>query len=202
VDESTEGNNYLKVTAAPIRHTVPCVGYVVEDLEFRDRNLKLSSLKDIVESNSEALEKIYRIKERVYNVIKLLGPGETFTFPDGTVVWAEDVLHDAIPSRKIVIMGDTCDGSDIAPFAAHADLLVHEATLAHFPEYASHHHPPSHRPCLRGREEEISYAQFERLTRERGHSTPNMAGRFAARIGIAPQPSLLADHRQGPSNSS
>lgn len=135
MDESTEDNNYLKVIAAPIRHTVPCVGYVVEDLEFKDRNVKVSSLREVVERNSEALEKIYRIKERVYNVIKLLGPGEVFTFPDGTLVRAEDVLHEAIPSRKIVIMGDTSDGSDIAPFATHADLLIHEATLAHFPEY-------------------------------------------------------------------
>lgn len=33
------------------------------------------------------------------------------------------------------------------------------------------------------REEDISYRQFEKLARDRGHSTPNMAGRFAAQIG-------------------
>jgi ribonuclease BN (tRNA processing enzyme) len=38
------------------------------------------------------------------------------------------------------------------------------------------------------REEQVSYAQFERLTRERGHSTPDMAGKFAAQIG-SPFPS-------------
>jgi ribonuclease Z len=135
VDEGTDDHNFLKVIAAPIRHTVPCVGYVVEDLEFRDRNLKVSSsLRELVERNAEALEKIYRVKERVYNVIKLLAPGQVFSFPDGTAVRAEDVLHEAIPSRKLVIMGDTSDGSDIAPFATQADLLIHEATLAYFPE--------------------------------------------------------------------
>lgn len=87
-----------------------------------------------MERNSEALEKLYRVKERVYNVIKLLGANETFTFPDGTVVQAEEVLHDPLQSRKIVIMGDTCDGSEIIPIAKNADLLVHEATLAYFPE--------------------------------------------------------------------
>lgn len=134
VDENTIDNNYLKVRAAPLRHTIPCVGYVIEDLEFKERNLKVDSLKEIVDRNSKALKDLYRVKERVYHVLKQLRENESFTFPDGTLVKAEDILHDPLQSRKIVILGDTCDSSKIASIAKNADLLIHEATLAYFPE--------------------------------------------------------------------
>jgi ribonuclease Z len=134
VDETTPSHNLFRVRAAPISHTVPCVGYVVEDAPIKERNLRVEALREIVERNAEALRERYRVKERVYNCLRTLGTGESFTFPDGTVVHAEEVLHSPLPSRKIVVMGDTCNGEAIAPLASGADLLVHEATSAYFAE--------------------------------------------------------------------
>ena len=58
-----------------------------------------------------------------------------------------DVLAPARPGRRVVILGDTCDSSDMIPIARGADLVVHEATNEN-----------SH----------------EMKCRENGHSTPSM----------------------------
>ena len=102
--------------------------------------------------------------------IQGLQPGESFTFPDQTVLKAEDVLRTRRKGRKIVIMGDTSSGHLIAPFAAGADVLVHEATNTWIPELEQN--------------SGIKNAQdLERMCRKHGHSTADMAGRFAAEIG-------------------
>ena len=61
-------------------------------------------------------------------------PGTKLTFPDGTILNADDILEPPRAGRKVVLMGDTCSGDMIAPLAMDADLLIHEATNAWFRE--------------------------------------------------------------------
>ncbi|KAI0822037.1 beta-lactamase-like protein [Trametes gibbosa] len=113
------------------------------------------------------------------------------------------VLNATAPlPRKLVILGDTYDPSPLIPLVfadplltaalpelnnylrldpaevgrvhVPVSLLVHEATDAYLPP-----HVDPHERTGRNRTEE----SVEAKTRERGHSTPAMAGAFARRIG-------------------
>lgn len=74
--------------------------------------------------------------------------------------------------RKIVILGDTYDPSAIIPLATNPSpsLLIHEATDAYIPRFID---PKATRLPEVVTEKALS----------RGHSTPQMAGEFARKIG-------------------
>ena len=104
----------LTVLAAPLKHRTICFGYVIQEQE------SLGKLDPNV------------LKEKgippgpLYAKLK---NGETITAPDGSLVTPKDALGMPRPGRKIVILGETCDSSEIEEIAAGADVLVHEATL-------------------------------------------------------------------------
>ena len=60
-------------------------------------------------------------------------------------------------------MGDTSDPSKLIPLSQNADVVIHEATNAYIPEL----------------DPGMSYASLQERTVSRGHSTPQMAGKFA-----------------------
>ena len=157
----------LCVTAAAMQHTVPCVGYVVTE-KHKTGRLRLEAVKDIVDKNFDALSKVFRNPMKVYATLKTLKATETFTFPDGTEVSAEDVLDPPRKGRKVVIMGDTCSGDSIANLSVDADIVVHEATNSWLEELDG----------ARYRD----YHALEGDTSAHGHSTPQMAGQFAKSV--------------------
>lgn len=61
-----------------------------------------------------------------------LKAGEPVTLENGRVVLPSEVLEDAIPGRKVCILGDCSSMLGEGPLALcnGADILVHEATLA------------------------------------------------------------------------
>lgn len=148
----------LRVSAAPLLHTCPCIGYVIHERPMPGR-LDPKLYEPHIKRNG--------IKKKVGRLYGRLCRGEDITLPDGTVLRGPDPR----PGRKIVILGDTHDPSAIAPLAQDADLLVHEATLAHLPGVD----PSTKRSD--------TYETVEERAKSRGHSTPQMAGAFAKSIG-------------------
>eukprot|EP00635_Sarcinochrysidales_sp_CCMP3193_P014087 CAMPEP_0118909384 /NCGR_PEP_ID=MMETSP1166-20130328/11983_1 /TAXON_ID=1104430 /ORGANISM="Chrysoreinhardia sp, Strain CCMP3193" /LENGTH=578 /DNA_ID=CAMNT_0006848809 /DNA_START=51 /DNA_END=1787 /DNA_ORIENTATION=- len=156
----------LTVLAAPMAHTVPCVGYVVTE-PGKPGKLDAKKVAPVVKRNSAAMAgKGIAHPKKVFAVIKNMLPGQVFTFPDGTKVRRDDVVADDIPGRVLVFAGDTADASRLLPLLpSPPDLVVHEATNAHLLPWDSHLDPLAVR----------------RLTAQHGHSTPEMAADFAKR---------------------
>lgn len=145
----------VRVSAAPILHSVPCVGYVVDELPVPGK------------MNPQQYISALKRTGTPMSAMRRLQQGESVTLPDGTV------LHGPArkPGRRIVILGDTHDPSPIAGLAEGACLLVHEATNAHLPGVDP------------GTKEADTFETVEVRAKSRGHSTPQMAGAFAKRIG-------------------
>eukprot|EP01037_Dinobryon_pediforme_P039139 gene39139-47540_t len=143
----------LTVKAAAIQHTIPCVGFVIEEKDPLP-TLDVDKVTALVEANKVELQKLKVQQGRkptayreFFAVLKSLG-------------------HDE--GRKVVIMGDTCDGSGIRSIAMDADMLIHEATKAYTPflnDYAG-----------------TSGQDVRREAIFQGHSTPEMAAEFADSI--------------------
>ncbi|KAI3612237.1 hypothetical protein WG66_012260 [Moniliophthora roreri] len=148
-------DNVLTVGAAPIMHSVTCVGYVVTEEPVPGKMDPQKYLADIKRNKTPI------------SVMRRLQAGEVVELSDGTVLHGPPKR----PGRKLVILGDTYDPSPIAAMAQNADLLIHEATNAHLPGMDS------------ATKETDTYEIVQERTISRGHSTPQMAGKFAEKIG-------------------
>lgn len=143
------------MSAAPIAHSVPCVGYVVQEADVPGKIDPAAYVPAIKRANASMA------------VLRELQQGAEVALSDGTVLRGPPKR----PGRKIAILGDTYDPSPIAELARGADVLVHEATNAHLPGV-----DPETKP-------EDTYESVEERTKSRGHSTPQMAGAFAKEVG-------------------
>ncbi|KAH8086135.1 3'-tRNA processing endoribonuclease [Aureococcus anophagefferens] len=76
----------LAVRAAPMRHTVPCVGYVCVEPD-KAGTLDVAKVEPILARNAEALKQA-GVKEpkRIFRLLKDMARDQTFTFPDGTAL--------------------------------------------------------------------------------------------------------------------
>ncbi|KAJ7590867.1 Metallo-hydrolase/oxidoreductase [Mycena floridula] len=144
----------VSVSAAPIFHSVPCVGYVVSEAPVAGKIDKEKYLPDIKRTNTPM------------SVMRTLQQGGSVQLSDGTILKGPERR----PGRKVVILGDTCDPSPISDMALECDLLIHEATNAHLPGID----PDT--------KDSDTYEIVEERAKSRGHSTPQMAAAFAKQI--------------------
>jgi len=100
------------------------------------------------------------------SVMRQLQQGESVVLSDGTALQGPPKRA----GRKIAVLGDTYDPSPIAGLAMHADVLIHEATNAHLPGIDS------------DTKSNDTYSIVEERSKSRGHSTPQMAARFATLV--------------------
>ncbi|MCG7407172.1 ribonuclease Z [Paenibacillus sp. ACRRX] len=107
-------DDQFSVTALPLEHRVPSFGYRIQEKD-RPGRLKFEMLRDKGIPPGP-----------LYGQLK---QGIDVQLPDGELVFAASVLGEAIPGKKIAIMGDTRPCDNAVRLARHVDLLVHEATF-------------------------------------------------------------------------
>lgn len=105
-------NDSLTVTAFPLYHRVPCVGYKFEEKpKPRHLNGEMVKFLDI------PVSRLHAIKQ-----------GEDYVKPDGTVVPNERITTPADPSVSYAYCSDTLYDHRVAQAVKGVSLLYHEAT--------------------------------------------------------------------------
>ncbi|KAI8980880.1 beta-lactamase-like protein [Pilobolus umbonatus] len=158
-------NKGYKVLAVPIQHSIPSLGFVIQEPESPG---KVNDLIPQLRKNMEALQ-----LSGIANPMTILGQIQTtnqpYLLPDGNYLKPPPPR----PGREVVILGDTKDPSAIIPFCNKPTLLVHESTNA----LTSLDKPTKKDAPL------MTWEEVTTKTLEHGHSTPKMAAAFAQKIG-------------------
>jgi ribonuclease Z len=157
-------DNAFCIRAAPIKHSIPCFGYVFEEKTKRGK-LNVEALVELGISPGP----VFKVIQDQWQESQIRIPGnyrgfDTTLSAEDIVVPRATVFQPPILGRKVVILGDTCDPSGIESIAKDACVLLHECTL------------PS---------------KMERMAISRGHSTGTMAAKFANAISAR---SLVLTH--------
>ncbi len=105
-------NDALTVTAFPLYHRVPTVGYI-----FREKPKKRHIIGDMA--------KYYDVPVRL---LPDLRDGADLILPDGTVIDNEHLTTDADPARSYAYCSDTAFDKRVAEAVERVDTLYHEAT--------------------------------------------------------------------------
>ncbi len=105
----------MKITTVPIVHRVPCVGYVMQEL---DRPGPLDG------------KKAAKLGARGPQM-GMLKNGHDVTLADGTVIKSADVTGAVVQGRKFCMLQDTCDNAGARPYIDNCDVMIHEATCTY-----------------------------------------------------------------------
>ncbi len=103
----------MRVAAAQLQHRVPCWGYVFQEPHARLASPPESAAASGAEQGSESGSSDDDVGASAQQAAQQAQQGQQ---------WVRR-------GRKLVILGDTCDSTAIAPLAMGCDLLSHEATF-------------------------------------------------------------------------
>jgi ribonuclease Z len=140
----------VTISAGEIVHSIPSLGFVVQE-----QPLPGKLTPDLVKFYTQHI-KAHGLPRSTLSHIQ---NGQIVSLPTGEKLYPPPPR----PGRKIVILGDTSDPSKLIPLSQNANVVIHEATNAYIPELDTG----------------LSYASVQERTISRGHSTPQMAGKFA-----------------------
>ncbi|CAF0861151.1 unnamed protein product [Adineta steineri] len=101
------------VYAISIKHRVPTYGYIIIENDLPGK----FDIQKLQQSGIKPGPFCSRLKA-----------GESVTLDDGRVLSPLDYVGPSRTGRRLVILGDCCDASNIIPHAQNCDVLVHECT--------------------------------------------------------------------------
>lgn len=108
-------NRVFTVTTIPLRHRVPCCGYL-----FREREPGLNVHKHLVEGYTLNPAQIAALKQ-----------GRDTVLADGVPLTAAEATYRPYAPRSYAFCSDTTPSGKVADLARGTDLLYHEATYLH-----------------------------------------------------------------------
>ncbi|KAF3934548.1 hypothetical protein ABW19_dt0208766 [Dactylella cylindrospora] len=165
-------NKEWTISAGPILHSVPCVGYVLTEPPLPGK-ITPEYRNKIMANKNELVKGGIKNPMSLLSKVTALAAGEAIDLPNGDKLERPPDRK----GRKITILGDTCDPSGIAELANRSDVLIHEATNAFLGGLVP-------KEINKDYKEGETYEDVRRKTFEHGHSTPEMAAEFAIGIGI------------------
>ncbi len=104
----------LRVYSIPLRHRLPCCGYL-----FAEKEKEVHIVREMTD--------FYQVPVRMMQAIKR---GEDFVTPEGEVIPNARLTRPADPSRRYAYCSDTAFHPAIVPYIEGVDMLYHEATFA------------------------------------------------------------------------
>lgn len=107
-----EDKNFL-VRSIPMKHTLPCCGFVIEEKQQPGKFIK------------EELAKF----QIPYTQLQEIRMGKDYVTPKNEVIPNSQLVIPPPPPRKYSYCSDTQYNEDILPFIMNSDLLYHEATF-------------------------------------------------------------------------
>lgn len=108
-------NKVMEVWTVPLRHRVPCAGYL-----FREKTPPLNIRKEAIERYGLGIAQIAAAKR-----------GEDVVLDDGETLPNCDLTYVPYAPRSYAYLSDTTRSARAAELVSGVDLLYHEATFAH-----------------------------------------------------------------------
>lgn len=106
-------NEKISVHSFPLKHSVPCCGFI-----FREKHRLLNIKKEAIEKYAIPIKNIYAIKK-----------GHDYTLENGTTIANKELTLPPYQPRSYAYCADTMYYEKIIPHIEDCDLLYHESTF-------------------------------------------------------------------------